>query len=137
MGKHGALTSPAYGKPLNIQPKSKSTIRLLINFQSQPVSKTGLGCVGITDNCIVLAEGRMQMNKTFRVHALGFPPLEQRQDTEAAAKVPINSLNPVHASPSKLVNCRPCLACRLECPSARSAAHCARAWYCVAQEHQR
>lgn len=106
------------------------------NFQSQPVSKTGLGCVGFAENCIVLAEGRMQMNKTFRVQALGFPPLEQRQDTEAAAKVPVNSLNPVHASPSKLVNCSPCLACRLECPSARSGAYCARAWYCVAQEHQ-
>ncbi|KAK9848386.1 hypothetical protein WJX84_000167 [Apatococcus fuscideae] len=39
-----------------------------------------------TENCIVLAEGQMQLNKTFRVRALGFPPLESRMDTEAAAK---------------------------------------------------
>ena len=39
------------------------------------------------ENCIVLAEGRMQNNKVLKVQALGFPPLESRADTASAAKV--------------------------------------------------
>ncbi|CAK0783094.1 hypothetical protein CVIRNUC_006289 [Coccomyxa viridis] len=39
-----------------------------------------------TENCIVVAEGVLQHSGAFKVRALGFPPVELRGDSRAAAK---------------------------------------------------
>ncbi|KAK9814165.1 hypothetical protein WJX72_001491 [[Myrmecia] bisecta] len=40
----------------------------------------------VTENCIVVAEGKLQHSGVFKVEALGFPPLEPRAESQAAAK---------------------------------------------------
>ena len=48
-------------------------------------------CKGVhvcpAENCIVVAEGVLQHSGAFKVRALGFPPVELRGDSRAAAKV--------------------------------------------------
>ena len=39
------------------------------------------------ENCIMVAEGVLQHSGTFKVRALGFPPVELRGESRAAAKV--------------------------------------------------
>ncbi|KAK9827395.1 hypothetical protein WJX81_006181 [Elliptochloris bilobata] len=39
-----------------------------------------------TENCVVVAEGELGHNGVFKVHALGFPPVEARAKSQAAAK---------------------------------------------------
>ena len=41
----------------------------------------------VAENCIVAAEGELQHNGIFKVGALGMPPNERRDESEAAAKV--------------------------------------------------
>jgi len=38
------------------------------------------------ENCIVVAEGMLGHNGVMRVNALGFPPVEPRAESQAAAK---------------------------------------------------
>ena len=46
-----------------------------------------LTVVCTTENCIVVAEGVLQHSGTFKIQALGFPPVELRGESRAAAKV--------------------------------------------------
>lgn len=39
-----------------------------------------------TENCVVVAEGELGHNGVFKVHALGFPPVEARAKSLAVAK---------------------------------------------------
>ena len=39
-----------------------------------------------SENCVVVAEGELGHNGVFKVHALGFPPVEARAKSLAAAK---------------------------------------------------
>ena len=40
------------------------------------------------ENCIVIAEGELDHRGIFRAAALGMPPVERREDSLAATKVP-------------------------------------------------
>lgn len=51
------------------------------------VSDYDLGRALFAENCIVVAEGVLQHSGTFKVRALGFPPVELRGESRAAAKV--------------------------------------------------
>lgn len=57
-----------------------------------------LTVVCTTENCIVVAEGVLQHSGTFKVRALGFPPVELRGESRAAAKVGTASKLPVTQS---------------------------------------
>ena len=46
-----------------------------------------VGRAWCAENCIVVAEGVLQHSGTFKVRALGFPPVELRGESRAAAKV--------------------------------------------------
>ena len=42
---------------------------------------------GFSENSVVVAEGQLQHNGSFKVNALGLPPVESRGDSLLAAKV--------------------------------------------------
>ena len=53
--------------------------------QATQAMQRGHACTA--ENCIVVAEGVLQHSGTFKVRALGFPPVELRGESRAAAKV--------------------------------------------------
>ena len=46
----------------------------------------GRGWVGCAENCVVIAEGRLQHDGEMKVTALGMPPTEPREESQAAAQ---------------------------------------------------
>ena len=44
------------------------------------------GRVGCAENCVVIAEGRLQHDGEMKVTALGMPPTEPREESQAAAQ---------------------------------------------------
>ncbi len=75
------------------------------------LSELRIDCVySVAENCIVVAEGVLQHSGTFKVRALGFPPVELRGESRAAAKVGTVSSVPIS---------RP-----LACPAFRQATIC-------------
>lgn len=50
---------------------------------------------GRAENSVVVAEGHLQHNGSFKVNAMGLPPVESRQDSLLAAKV---RLRPLHST---------------------------------------
>ncbi len=64
---------------------------LLTHLEKKGLDGQCEACKGVhgcpTENCIVVAEGVLQHSGAFKVRALGFPPVELRGDSRAAAKV--------------------------------------------------
>ena len=64
---------------------------LAIDLVKKRLARRSEACKGVhgcpAENCIVVAEGVLQHSGTFKVRALGFPPVELRGESRAAAKV--------------------------------------------------
>ncbi|KAK9812075.1 hypothetical protein WJX73_003331 [Symbiochloris irregularis] len=73
----GCITQPQVGQYALMDPSGTLPLNL-----SQARTTSGF----YTENCIVMAEGEVEPDGRFKATALGFPPIESRQDSIAAAK---------------------------------------------------
>ena len=55
-------------------------------LRDEPLTYSFLPCT-LAENCIVIAEGAMQLDGAFHAAALGFPPCEPRENLPMAAQV--------------------------------------------------